>query len=399
MTSSRPFSDFAAQLRRFIAAHSGPSSAPPSDSENECNRLALSLFALQFEYNAPYRRLCEARGISPSAIEHWSRIPAAPAVAFKEFELTSLPADARPCVFHSSGTTAQQSSRHFHDAESLSLYEASLLPWFQAHLLPDFTPHSALRIPHFLSLSPPPELAPHSSLVHMFATIHRELGSENSVFVGCVDAEAAWQVDFAQTLAVFRGAVAAGRPLIIMGTAFNFVQLADHLEANGLQFSLPPGSRVLETGGYKGRSRSLPKPNLHALITRLLGVPASHIISEYGMSELSSQAYDLSLSGSLAAAHLPGRGQGERGAHVRKEDFPLRIFHFPPWARAQTVSPETGREVADGETGLIRVFDLANLRSVLAVQTGDLGVRRGGGFELLGRAALAEARGCSLMSA
>ena len=75
-----------------------------------------------------------------------------------------------------------------------------------------------------------------------------------------------------------------------------------------------------------------------------------------------------------------------------------RVFQFPPWARAQIVSPETGREVAEGETGLIRVFDLANVRSVMAIQTEDFGVRRGGGFELIGRAALAEPRGCSLMS-
>jgi hypothetical protein len=75
----------------------------------------------------------------------------------------------------------------------------------------------------------------------------------------------------------------------------------------------------------------------------------------------------------------------------------VRNFHFPPWVRVQIVSPETGQEVADGETGLIRVFDLANVFSVMTVQTEDLGVRRGDGFELIGRAPFAEPRGCSLM--
>jgi Acyl-protein synthetase, LuxE len=374
MTSSRTFSDFAAQLRRFISIHSGPSSAPPSDSENEFNRLALSLFALQFAHNPPYRRLCEARVVSPGDVEHWSRIPAVPAVAFKELELTSLPADDRARVFHSSGTTTQQPGRHFHDAESLSLYEASLLPWFRMHLMPELPSLNA----KFLSLAPPPELAPHSSLVHMFATIHRELGAEDSAFAGRVDADSAWHIDVTRCLAIIRDSVTAGRPLVVTGTAFNFVQLADHLEEAGLRFSLPAGSRVLETGGYKGRSRSLPKPDLHALITRLLDVSPSHVVSEYGMSELSSQAYDLKIVAAQASD---------------------RIFRFPPWARAQIVSPENGLEVAEGDTGLIRVFDLANLRSIPAVQTEDLGVRRGEGFELLGRAAQAEARGCSLMSA
>jgi hypothetical protein len=92
---------------------------------------------------------------------------------------------------------------------------------------------------------------------------------------------------------------------------------------------------------------------------------------------LSSQAYD--------------RKVGSQKSEVRR-------FQFPPWARAQVISPETNREVADGETGLIRVFDLANVFSVMAIQTEDLGVRHGDGFELLGRAQFAEPRGCSLMS-
>jgi hypothetical protein len=216
----------------------------------------------------------------------------------------------------------------------------------------------------------------------MFATIHKEFGSPDSTFAGLLDADSAWHVDLSQSLAVLRDAIAADIPLIVLGTAFNFVQLADHLEDSGHRLTLPAVSRVLETGGYKGRTRSLSKPALHALITRTLGVPPSRIVSEYGMSELSSQAYDSKIE--FSNANPP--------AHER-------TFRFPPWARAQIISPETGREVADGETGLIRVFDLTNLRSVLAVQTEDLGIRRGDGFELLGRAALAEARGCSLMSA
>ena len=74
-------------------------------------------------------------------------------------------------------------------------------------------------------------------------------------------------------------------------------------------------------------------------------------------------------------------------------------FHFPPWARVQIISPETGREVGEGETGLIRVLDLANVYSVMAIQTEDLGIRRGDGFTLAGRAVSAEPRGCSLQAA
>ena len=140
----------------------------------------------------------------------------------------------------------------------------------------------------------------------------------------------------------------------------------------------------METGGYKGRSRVLSKQELRSGITRGLGIPGTHIVSEYGMSELSSQAYDRT---------VPGSDETQ----IQNLKSKIGNSQFPPWARAQIISPETGKEVAEGETGLIRILDLANLCSVAAIQTEDLAIRRGTGFELMGRAAQAEPRGCSLM--
>ena len=219
-------------------------------------------------------------------------------------------------------------------------------------------------------LAPHPRLIPHSSLVHMFETVRRKLAVPETVFVGELDAHGAWVIDFDAALAALR--VTRG-PKLILGTAFSFVHLLDFLADKQLPLQMPNGSQVMETGGYKNRSRTMPKTELHSLITQFLGIPREQIICEYGMSELSSQAYDA----------------GNAGRH----------FHFPPWARAQIISPETGREVSEGETGLIRIFDLANVFSVAAIQTEDLAVRRGDGFELIGRASLAEPRGCSLMTA
>src|SRR5262249_2664482 len=146
------------------------------------------------------------------------------------------------------------------------------------------------------------------------------------------------------------------------GTAFNYVHLLDALAAESADWRLAPGSWALETGGYKGRSREIPKSELHAGLELRLGLSRARIVCEYGMSELSSQAYDDARPGD------------------QELDSPsVRNFHFPSWARVRVVSPETGREVADGEPGLIRVWDLANVWSVLCVQTEDLGVRRGSG--------------------
>jgi hypothetical protein len=205
----------------------------------------------------------------------------------------------------------------------------------------------------------------------MFDTVRGEFSGAR--FTGRVDGEAAWTLDLAQTAAALAEAQSARQPVALLGTAFSFVHLLDHCRAGQTRYRLAAGSRALETGGYKGRGRATAKAELRQMMTRWLGIPESHILGEYGMSELSSQAYD---------GVLPETGAG---------------FRFPPWARARIISPETGREAGEGETGMVQVFDLANVRSALAVQTEDLAVRRGEGFELTGRAAGAAARGCSLL--
>jgi hypothetical protein len=368
------FAQYTEALRDFIARHSAVSAENRPDTEQEFNSLALAGFALQFNAVEAYGRLCRARNVSPGTLVHWSEIPPVPTAAFKELDLTSIVPGQRARVFHSSGTSGQAASRHFHDAESLSVYESSLLAWFRIHFLSGWPEDKRIRM---ILLAPPPEAARHSSLAHMLAVVKREFGTDDSFFSGKVGADGAWTQDLDAVISSLSGAAARNGPLALLGTAFSFVHLLDYLGARELRFKLPAGSRVMETGGYKGRSREVPKSELHALMIEYLLVPPSHIVCEYGMSELGSQAYQSQLS------------------KWRADDA---AFYFPPWARAQIISPETGREVAEGESGLLRVFDLANVRSVLAVQTEDLGIRRGIGFELLGRAQRAEPRGCSLMA-
>jgi hypothetical protein len=322
--------------------------------DEEFNRLALALFAAQYDAVTIYREFCQRRSVRPEEIRHWQQIPALPASAFKEFEVTSIPAGERTAVFYSSGTTGQKPSRHFHNAQSLAIYEASLLPWF----VRNFRPTRSMKLV-FLT----PEEVPGSSLVHMFKTVRHYCCRADSVFTGRMNADGSWSLDLEATSA----ALEKREPVGVLGTAFSFVHLLDHLEASGRRIALRKGSRLMETGGYKGRSRMVPKRQLHGMMSKFLGVPESEIVTEYGMSELSSQAYNRDCA-----------------------------FQFPPWARGQVVSAETGVEVGEGETGLLRVFDLANIWSVMAVQTEDLAARRGSGFELLGRPAESDPRGCSL---
>ena len=331
-----PFRKITERVRAFIGAE-----------DSDFDELARDLFALQYEHVEPYRHLCESRGVTPKNANAMAAVPAIPTTAFKQFEITSLPPNDRPTVFHSSGTTGQSPSRHFHNADSLTLYELSLCGWFHHHVQPTA---------RTVALTPPPAQAPHSSLAHMLQCVQ----AKRTVFTGAVEG-GEW---IAQTGATLDAMREGNGPITLMGTAFSLVHLCDAIEP----IVLPPGSRVMETGGYKSRSRELSKAELHALINAQLGVPMENIIREYGMCELGSQAY------ATATGH----------------------FQFPRWARARIVSPEHNREVSLGETGILEIIDLANVRSVFAIRTADLAVRHEDGFELIGRAINSEPRGCSL---
>jgi hypothetical protein len=377
------FCEYAMRLREFIR-QSMNGSLVNGALDQQFSELAQALFQLQFEHNQVFRQLCQRRGVTPESRPQWKSMPAVATRAFKEMEVTSLPEDQRTFVFYTSGTTLDHPGRHFHNPDSLAVYEASLLPWFRKHLLPDDLPLS------LVNLTPPKASAPNSSLVFMLDTVARQGGRGEAEFVGCVGSDGAWQIDRPRLHRVLEKAVTANRPVALLGTAFNFVHVLDYCQANRIRYGLPPGSRVMETGGYKGRSRELSRTSLHTLMGRVFGIPKSHLVCEYGMCELSSQAYDATIPLSSGAST-----PGITGAPTAASE---RIFQFPPWAKALVVSPETGGEVGEGDTGLIQVIDLANAWSVMALQTEDLGIRRGNGFELAGRAIQGESRGCSLNS-
>jgi hypothetical protein len=352
-------------------------------SEHDFESLAIDLFRFQYGANGPYRALCDARSIHPGSVEHWSRIPAVTTSLFRDFDFSCLAPSERTQVFHSSGTTEQRPSRHFHGQASLGLYERSLLAFFE-HVLCCLRRSANSSAPGvgnpliLVSLTPPLRRAPNSSLVYMFDGIGRRFASRQSVFLGELDRAGAWILDHAILETELRTCCAARVPIFLCGTAFLFVRLLDLLADTGRRFELPPGSIILETGGYKGRSRAIPRPDLHALLCDRLGVSPHRILCEYGMCELSSQAY--STVATDDSVQSP------------------RVFRFPPWARPQIICPETGGEVAEGEIGLLRILDLANVWSVAAIQTEDLALRRGSGFELIGRAHASEPRGCSIMA-
>jgi hypothetical protein len=330
-------------------------------ADAEFNELVLAVFAFQFVHNAVYRAYCEQLKLTPSTVSHWKEIPAVPTSAFKDFAIACFPVAEAVAEFHTSGTTADRSGKHFF--KTLELYHAAIAPNFAAHLLLD-----NMRLP-MLVLTPSPADAPHSSLAHMMGVVMKEFSVTDSGFFverGALCVE--------RLVHALREAEQTHQPVFLLGTAFAFVRLFDHCEQHDLRFNMAGGSRVMETGGFKGRIHELAKPDLYALFERWLGISPARVVNEYGMTELSTQFYDQTLR------------------EGRQTDRKLA----PPWSRVLIIDPRTGQEAAKGERGLIRVFDLANLWSAICIQTEDLGIAHDDGFEILGRAAGAEVRGCSL---
>ncbi len=340
--------------------------------------LSLDLFAFQYEANAPYGRFCEARGATPGSVTSWRDVPAVPTGAFKELELRCFPSDATRHVFRTSGTSAAAGARRGTLLlDTLALYEASLAPTLAQLLFPDLGRNPRERMT-LRVLAPSPDELDDSSLSHMFGCLIDDVGDAHSGF-DVTDGE----LDVDGLIAALARAGDAQKPVALCGTAFGFVHALDACAERGHRFACAPGSRIMETGGFKGRSREISRDTFYSALHETFGIAPTQIVNQYGMTELGSQFYD----------------------SVLVDDVGRRRKLGPPWARVRLVDPETGRDVEGDAPGLVVIHDLANTGSVAAIQTADLGRwidaetddgRFGRGFEVLGREPGAEARGCSI---
>jgi hypothetical protein len=330
------------RIRAFIRACL---ERPPSREALELE--ALALWRWQRERNASYAAFCA--GLSPTCLEE---IPAVPVALFRDLPLCCFPPERARHRFHTSGTTTGHPGVHrLLDCDS---YDRASAGWFRASL-PD-APTGAV------SLIPSPAAAPNSSLSHMVGLLYPQAAwvAERD---GLVDGERAWALLSTQR-----------RPVFVATTA---LALATLLDEPG-QARLPPGSVLMTTGGFKGRSLQLDPSELLAEAAMRLG-PGLRLLGEYGMTELSSQLW-------TRPATL-----GDGGAVAG------RPFYPPPWLIPIVVDPGSGRPLPTGQDGQLRFVDLANDHSVLAIETMDHGLlTEEGGLLLLGRLPGAAARGCSL---
>ena len=326
-----------------------------SPDNGDFEQLALAAFSLQLNEIPAVRHLAASQGFESKQPANWRQIPLVPTLAFKS---QPLHLETPIKVFRSSGTRGAGQSVHHHAFPDL--YRQVVEQSFPRHCLPSGPP------PPMLSLIPTGIELPESSLSFMIDHVLDRFGREDSV-----TATGRRGVSIPTARSWVGGRQRDGVPGLILTTSIALLQLLENLEKSYLHFRLAPGTRLFETGGYKGTQTTIDPVEQLARVQKFLGIPESSVVREFGMTELTSQAY--------ATAQTNRR------------------YAPPHWMRVRALDPETLDEVTNEAVGLLAFLDLGNVGSAVHVLTEDIGrVFPDGTFEYTGRASNAELRGCSL---
>lgn len=330
--------------------------------------LALEIFRFQYRHNDFYRRyVAEYVDGKAEKIMSWRDIPFLPVSAFKESRVACFPLGETKAIFRTSGTTTgKRGELHLDD---LSLYEISLKTCFKKYCLP-----GRERIT-MASIIPSFRCAPDSSLSYMVTSLFSAFGTNGSAWF-FEDA----RLDYHGFCFFLERCVRNREPVMLFGTALGFLAFLEYGEERNLSWTSAPESRLMETGGSKGRRVKISRHMLHKRLSRYFGIPLTHCVNEYGMTEMGSQFYDTALRRTVFA----------RSADLETEKESCH------WTRTLVLDPLSGEEVEPGKEGILCHIDLSNVGSVLALETEDLGIRTKGGFDVVGRIPISEPRGCSL---
>lgn len=312
--------------------------------ERSFEQLALEVFQYQAQHNEVYRRYIELLKIDYSSISKIDEIPFLPISLFKTHTVYAG-VGAPEATFSSSGTTGVETSKH--NVAKLSVYETSFLNGFKLF-------YGNPKDYCILALLPSYLERQGSSLVYMVQRLIEESGHKSSGF---------FLNNHDELVRILLEQEKINQPTVVVGVTFALLDLANRFTLN------LSNTVVMETGGMKGRGKELVRSDMHDILKKSLGIKSVH--SEYGMTELLSQAYS--------------KGDG--------------IFETPPWMKVLTRDPyDPFSLMSFGQSGAINVIDLANIYSCSFIQTDDLGiVYPNGTFAILGRMDGSQIRGCNLL--
>lgn len=315
------------------------------DSPERFEKLALELFHYQAEHNPVYRQYLLLLNVKIARVVSIAHIPFLPIRFFKSQRVISQ-SFAPQLEFHSSGTTGSRPSRHY--VREAALYRHSFAVAFRQMFNAPQKYFIAALLPSYLERQ-------HSSLVYMCKNLIEESGAADSGF---------FLNNLQELQLLLEQKKQQSLPIMLIGVSFALMEMAEKYPV-----ALRPGDVVMETGGMKGRRKELTRQELHQQLKQGFKVP--HIASEYGMTELLSQAY--------------ARQDG--------------LFEPPPWMQVRIRElNDPFAERPEGKTGALNIIDLANLDSCAFIETEDLARSKGKGrFEVLGRFDTADLRGCNLL--
>lgn len=308
---------------------------------------ALKTFEFQKEHNSVYGKFCKALGVNK--VQETKEIPLLPIQAFKDVELrtSNIQHPTSNVYFQSSGTSGMSRSRHY--VADPNLYKQSIIKGMnEFYNLDEFV---------ILAYTPGYNSNPHSSLVWMLNVLIQKDETGLSQFL---------ELGNSISENLIQEIESKGKRVMLFGAAFGLLDLIELGET-----ALPKDSIIMETGGMKTHRREMTKSELHTKLAKGFDLPKEHIHSEYGMTELLSQAYSLG----------------------------NEWFTCVPWMNVSIRNSENPQEeVQFGEEGLIGIIDLANLYSCSFLLTGDKGVQKEDGtFQVLGRWNSMNLRGCNFL--
>ncbi len=326
-----------------------------NENTNNFDPLARELFAFQYQHIAQARLYYDGLSVTP---ENLPDITAIPPIGLNVFKETCFFAGEQAKItFQTIGTSGKGRGTSCFDDIDLHVMETSILQNCHNQLCADE------RKTRFLMLVPSPDEAPNIIMAYGMNRIGQRWGVEPPLF-----AVQQGQLLVKEAGAYIKRAIAENVPITIIGGSFGFVNFIDAISENIQTMPLPEGSRLLDAGGFKGRSRELNRADFVELTSRFFNVPEKLCFNLYGLTELGSQFYS------------------QAGGPKQP----------PHWTRVRVCHPLTLHNVGVGEQGVAVLYDLANISKPFVILTDDLAIRHEDGFELLGRASGSAPRGCSL---
>lgn len=330
------------------------------------NDHCLRMFALHYEVNAIFREFCDAKKVRPGDVSRWQDIPMVYNDVFKTHLVASFPLEQSVMACLTGGTTSlTQRGRIFRDADGQRLVFAANRMMTESYLFPDFEGGKRCRI---LILAPSPELAPSMGMAIGIDQTRRAFGTPDSMFL-----LGKTGIDVNGLIRALRESEAGGVPVALIGATSAYVYFFQACRRKKMSFKLPPGSRICDGGGYRGRFGVVTRDDYYAMVQEIIGIPDSHCVNVLGEAETATNLFDDSLRRCV------------KGLPAAKRTRPV-----PPWSRVLAMSIDDLKPLPDGEIGLLAHWDLANVPTVLAVITDNLGYTTGNGTgcEMVGRAKL-----------